>query len=188
MVGAREQIRREIAAQCDRFQALVGRRPAHLNGHLNIHVHPSVLPIVIEAAKARGVPGVRLPREPADAVLAVDPRSRLGTRWNGFIFDRLSARAERRLREAGLRFPVRCHGVLRPFGMDEALVGPLLERLPPGLSEIYAHPGHPFFGEAGGSDDAPCDVETRMLTSGNLRERLEAAGVKIGNWELGTGN
>lgn len=167
----KDEIRRELDAQLERFRHLVGRRPAHVNGHLNIHVHPTVLEIVIDLARAAGVPAVRLPREPAPTIMDLDPRDGFGTRLNGFIFERLSSRAVRLLDEAGIAHAQKCYGVLRPFMMTEALVEGLLERLEPGLTELYFHPGHP----AHGNDDP----ELAALRSPRIRARLQALGIRV---------
>lgn len=170
----RDQIRREVAAQLARFRALVGRRPGHIDGHLNIHVHPTVLPIVVALAREAGIPAIRLPREPAETVLGLDPRDAAATRLTGFIFERLSARAERLYREAGLAYAPRCYGILRPMGMREGFVAGLLERLEPGVTEIYFHPGHPAHGEGGGDDP-----ELLALRSEGLRARLRDLGIAL---------
>jgi hopanoid biosynthesis associated protein HpnK len=172
-VWLRDQIRREVRAQLARFEALVGRKPGHIDGHLNIHVHPTVLPILIELAREAGIPTIRLPREPAEVTLALDPVDAAATRLNGFIFERLCERAERQLRAAGIAHARRCFGVLRPMRMTERLVLELLERAEPGLTEIYFHPGHPHHG------DAPPDHETATLTGAALRERVEALGIAL---------
>ncbi len=171
----RDQVRRELAAQLARFRTLVGRRPGHLNGHLNLHVHPTLLPIVVDLAREAGIPAIRLPREPAEVVLGLDRRAELATRLQGFIFDRLSARAARRFAEAGIAHAGRCYGIHRPFGMTETFIDGLLDHLEPGLTEIYAHPGHP----AHGADDP----ELAALRSERLRSRLAALGIALTTYD-----
>jgi hypothetical protein len=167
----RKRVRADLARQVRKFQDLVGRKPTHLDGHLNLHVHPSVADLVADCAREHGIGAVRLPREPWRTVLELDPRDGFGTRLNGFIFDRLSRRARPLYEAADLAHPHTCYGVLRPFGMTEALVTKLLDRLEPGLTEIYFHPGHPAHGER--------DVELAALTSEGLRRRLRDLGLEV---------
>src|SRR4029077_9315975 len=70
--GGGAQLAREIAAQLDAFAA-TGLSLAHVDGHLNMHLHPMVLPILLELAPRHGIRAVRLPRE--DLVTAL--------RWDG---------------------------------------------------------------------------------------------------------
>src|SRR5206468_2171784 len=56
------RLRREIEAQLAAFAA-TGLRLAHLDGHLNMHLHPMVLPILRELAPRYDIRAMRLSRE-----------------------------------------------------------------------------------------------------------------------------
>jgi hopanoid biosynthesis associated protein HpnK len=58
---ARLQLRDECRAQVERFLA-AGLVPAHLDGHVNMHMHPVVLNILLDLAPEYGVRAVRLTR------------------------------------------------------------------------------------------------------------------------------
>jgi predicted glycoside hydrolase/deacetylase ChbG (UPF0249 family) len=47
---------REILSQWDRFEALTGRSPTHLDAHHNVHRDPLLAPFFIELAQKKGVP------------------------------------------------------------------------------------------------------------------------------------
>ena len=59
---ARQDIRAELEAQVEKMLA-AGVRPWFLNGHLNIHLHPAVWPLVRQLAEHYNIPAVRLARE-----------------------------------------------------------------------------------------------------------------------------
>jgi len=69
--AGRAQLRREIEAQLAAFAA-TGLRLAHLDGHLNMHLHPMVLPILLELAPRYGIRAMRLLREDLGAALRYD--------------------------------------------------------------------------------------------------------------------
>src|SRR3990172_2305607 len=56
------QIKKELEAQIEKFLS-TGLPLAHLNGHINIHVHPTVLGVVLELGERYGVKKIRLPQE-----------------------------------------------------------------------------------------------------------------------------
>jgi len=49
----RAEIKREITAQFEAFEATLGRVPDHIDGHLHTHVLPGIRDIVLEVAAAR---------------------------------------------------------------------------------------------------------------------------------------
>jgi len=50
----REQLRRELASQFEKFHA-TGLSLDHVNGHLHLHLHPTVFAILMENASAWGI-------------------------------------------------------------------------------------------------------------------------------------
>lgn len=135
----REPLRAEVRAQFARFRE-TGLVLDHVNGHLHLHLHPVVLPTVIEEMRKLGARHARLTRDPfwLEARLA-------GGRWlyraaHAAVFFWLARAARRRFEEHGLRHTDRVFGLLQNGRVDEAYVLRLLERLPPGDSELYAHP------------------------------------------------
>jgi predicted glycoside hydrolase/deacetylase ChbG (UPF0249 family) len=135
----RPQLEAEIRAQFERFAA-TGLRLDHVNGHLNTHLHPVVLGILLEHARAWGIRHLRLTRDPfrLNARLA-------GGAWgyrlsHALIFRALSAWARPRLARAGIGFTDRVFGLLQNGRVDEAFLLKLIAQLPPGDSELYSHP------------------------------------------------
>jgi hopanoid biosynthesis associated protein HpnK len=176
--GAAE-LRREIAAQLDAFGA-TGLRLAHVDGHLNMHLHPVVLPILLELAPRYGVRAVRLSREPLAAALRHDRRHAARKIAEGTVFRALAAWAEPRLRAAGIATAERVYGMHQTGHVDEAYLLALLPALPPGVSELYCHPSlgvapalapfQPGYDHAG---------ELAALISPRVRASVEAAGVEL---------
>jgi hopanoid biosynthesis associated protein HpnK len=135
----RDALRREIAAQFDRFQA-TGLPLDHVNGHLNLHLHPTVFRLLLDETAVRRVGAVRLTRDRfwLNARLA-------GGEWpyrvsHAIIFHLLSAGACPALRRRQIRFTRVVFGLLQNGRVDEAFVLRLLPRLPAGDSELYSHP------------------------------------------------
>jgi predicted glycoside hydrolase/deacetylase ChbG (UPF0249 family) len=58
----RDQLRRELAAQFERF-ASTGLPLAHVDGHYHLHAHPTVFRLLIPLAQRYGARGFRLPRD-----------------------------------------------------------------------------------------------------------------------------
>lgn len=136
---AREQIRREVLAQVERFLR-TGLPLDHLNGHLHFHVHPAVMAVLMEVAEDLRVPRLRLPWEPWRLSLTLD-RSGLGRKLGYVLAFGLLARIYRpQLRRRGIFFPDAVFGLLQTGRIHKVYVVELLRRLPPGTYEFYAHP------------------------------------------------
>ncbi|MBI5386640.1 MAG: hopanoid biosynthesis-associated protein HpnK [Verrucomicrobia bacterium] len=135
----RPQLEAEISAQFERFRA-TGLRLDHVNGHLNLHLHPTVFGILMARARDWGVTRLRLTCDPFWLNARLASGEWLYRISHAVIFRLLSARARRVLRRLGLRSPDRVFGLLQNARVDEDFVTGLLPRLPGGDSELYSHP------------------------------------------------
>ncbi|MGH8220746.1 MAG: hopanoid biosynthesis-associated protein HpnK [Steroidobacteraceae bacterium] len=139
---ARPAVRRELAAEIRaQFRAFdrTGLVLDHVNAHKHLHLHPTVLGLILEIGRQFGMRAVRLPAEP---------------RWfarragSGAITSALAAAGlapwlalmQLRLAGAGLGHNDQVFGVAASGAMNEATLLAILERLPPGTTEIYLHP------------------------------------------------
>ena len=177
--GIRDQLKREIVAQLDRFAA-TGLPLSHIDGHLTVHVHPTVLDILIECAASHGIRAVRLPREPLGPALRFD-RSHLGRKlFEAAAFGALSRRAACLLDAADLLHADRVYGLHQTGHVSEDYLQGVMRDLPPGLSELYCHAALP-------DDEAlrwrPADYasadEVAALTSARVRDAVAAGGVEL---------
>ena len=137
--GLRQELRAEIHAQFARFRAS-GLPLDHLNGHLHLHLHPTVFGLLCEDAAQLGLHQMRLTRDdfPLNAQIA---RGRWLYRLShAILFATLATRSRGAFRRLNLRSPARVFGLLQDSRVDEEYVLRLLPRLPPGDSELYAHP------------------------------------------------
>ncbi len=166
---AREQIRREVWAQVERFQA-TGLPLDHLNAHLHFHVHPVVMNVLIEVARTLNVRRLRLPWEPWWRTLPLDPHPLTTKVGYALVFSLFAWVYRSRLVDADIFFPQAVFGVLQTGALNEGYLLRLIDRLPPGVSELYAHPRL----------DTPAGLgELHALTSPRVRERLAARGVRL---------
>lgn len=164
--GLRPQLETEIEAQFDKFEK-TGLRMDHVNGHLHFHLHPVVLPIVIQQAKKRDVKGIRL-------TYPVEVEWKLGTgRWlyrtsHWRIFRTLSNQARVKLRKESMRHTDQVFGLLEDSRVTKDLVRRLLQRLPAGESELYSHPSLDEF-----------EHEYEALVSPATKKELAEQGIEL---------
>jgi predicted glycoside hydrolase/deacetylase ChbG (UPF0249 family) len=130
--GAREWMRREVAAQFARFRAL-GFPPTAWDGHMHLHLHPAVFAATLPVAREHGFVSTRLVREPGPPALLP---------W---IFSLLSRRAEPALRAAGIDFTDAVFGLRKSGRMDLGEVDRALRHATNRSVEIYFHPGAEMF-------------------------------------------
>jgi len=132
----REPLRAEIHAQFEKFYS-TGLKLDHVNGHLNIHLHPTILKIILDNM---GRSPMRLTYDPffLNARLAA---GRWGYRFShAVIYWILSNRARPLLAQRRIRHTEAVFGLLQNGCVDSDYITKLLPCLPPGDSELYSHP------------------------------------------------
>jgi len=138
------QLRAEIHAQFQKFKT-TGLVLDHVNGHLHLHLHPTVFRILMQDADQLGIKRLRLTVDP----FWLNCRLAKG-HWayrclHALIYLVLSGRARPVIRKMGIRHTSRVFGLLQNGRVEESFINRLLPSLPPGDSELYSHPSlHEF--------------------------------------------
>ncbi|MBI1841753.1 MAG: hopanoid biosynthesis-associated protein HpnK [Verrucomicrobia bacterium] len=162
----REPLRAEIRAQLERFHA-TGLRLDHVNGHLNIHLHPTVFSILLEERARWSDAGFRLVRDPLRLNLRIAKGRWVYRGAHALIYGLLSRAATGRLRSRGVRHTEAVFGLLQYPRVDEDYFLRLAPFLPPGVSEIYSHPSLDQFRH-----------EFEALRSPRVRRLLDELGIE----------
>ncbi|MBI5066745.1 MAG: ChbG/HpnK family deacetylase [Deltaproteobacteria bacterium] len=145
----------EVRRQVERFRALRGAPPTHLDSHKHAHVRPDALPAFAAEARALGLP-----------VRSIDEATR------------------RALRAAGLRTSDHFLGdaALRPCWTRERLLAALASLTgAAGVAELMAHPGRTP-SHARTSFGAEREVEREALCDPEARAAAGRAGLRLGTW------
>jgi chitin disaccharide deacetylase len=163
----REQLRAEIHAQFEKFQE-TGLPLDHVNGHLHLHLHPVIFKILMEDSEELGIRHLRLTRD----CLA---RSRKLSRGHWLyrvsyaaIFEVLSNRARKSLKQKQIRHAQITFGLLQNARVDEDYILKLLPKLPSGDSELYSHPSLDEFNH-----------EFDALISPRVKSRVQELGIEL---------
>jgi predicted glycoside hydrolase/deacetylase ChbG (UPF0249 family) len=137
---AAADIERELRTQIE-WALQRGLQPGHFDSHHHIHIHPRIAPIVIRLAREHGVQWVRSAAEglPSPRLLATRPRDAA----RALVISALGAVLRWQLRWAGLRTADHFRGIALGTGFRERDLVQVLRSLPPGLTELMTHPGHP---------------------------------------------
>jgi hopanoid biosynthesis associated protein HpnK len=163
----REQLRAELRAQFHKFKA-TGLTLDHVNGHLHLHLHPTVFGLLMEDAAELGIERFRLTFDPLRLNLHL-ASGRLAYRLlHVLIFHTLSRRARPALTRRGIRHTQYVFGLLQNACVDEPFALNLLEHLPPGDSELYSHPSLDEFKN-----------EFDALVSPRARARVAQLGIQL---------
>lgn len=163
----REQLRQEIHAQFQKFHA-TRLSLDHVNGHLHLHLHPTVFGILMEDAEQLGIERLRLTFDPFRLNLRLASGHLLYRALHTVIFHSLAARARPVLRQRAVRHTRAVFGLLQNARVDEDYVSRLLANLPAGDSELYSHPSLDEFKN-----------ELDALTSPCVREQVKEFGIKL---------
>lgn len=175
---ARAQLAREIRAQLEAFRA-TGLALDHVNAHNHLHVHPTVLRLVLDIGGEYGVRAVRVPFEPPGPSWRALRSHRVRRLLQGAGFGLLAAGMRSRLERQGIVANDYTFGLNDTGAMDEATLLALLEHLPPGLTEIYLHPASRRCPEIDRTmADYDHEGELAALLSPRVRARIAALGVE----------
>lgn len=178
----RKQLHREIEGQMAKFRE-TGLPLSHVDGHLNIHMHPRVFDILCELMPQYGITTFRLSRERLGVDLRISPRRHLGKGADAFIFARLAERCRPRLDRFGIGYAVEVKGLLNSGRMTEEYLLKALDLLQEGVTEIYFHPGcHPDAELARWMPDYRHEDELAALVSPRVREKLAQLGIRLRNY------
>jgi hypothetical protein len=142
-------VRAEVEAQVTKFRKMFRRAPTHLDSHHHVGLHPPVREVVLDIARALGVP-----------VRSQD------------------AAARTRARSAGLRTPDHFFGESGPGAYwSPATTLANLRALPDGVSEFMTHPG--WFDAGLAYSRYGRQRETEMIGLGTPAARAAAAALRI---------
>ena len=134
------QLKREIEAQIKKVLA-AGLALTHIDGHLNIHLHPTIFRILAELMPRYGITTFRLAQERLSHNLRFDRERKFGKRIENMIFSFLTDHARPELDRLGIRYASEVKGVLNSGRMTEEYILKIIDGLQEGLTEIYFHPG-----------------------------------------------
>jgi len=135
----RRQLEAEIRAQFEAFRA-TGLPLDHVNAHNHMHLHPTVLGLVMKVGREFGLTAVRVPYEPPLAswrAARTAPARRL---LASVLLAPWVALLRRRLDRAGLKSNGFTFGLHDTGNMHAALLERFVRRVPDGVTEIYLHP------------------------------------------------
>lgn len=178
----RKKLRQEIEAQITKCLD-AGVELSHIDGHLNIHMHPVVFDILCELMPRYGVKSFRLTRENLAANLSQDRRRIAGKCADAFIFASLARRCRPMLDRLGIRYAAEVKGLLNSGRMTEQYLLRALESVGDGLTEIYFHPGsRPCPTLERRMPDYLHDQELAALTSPNTRQKLAQQEIRLRNY------
>lgn len=163
----RSQLSHEMAAQFERFHQ-TGIPLDHVNGHLNLHLHPTIFGLLTEHHVTWKWSRLRWVRDPFWLNLQL-ASGHLGYRVShAIIFHLLSRKAARVLQGIGAKHTQFVFGLLQNGRVDEEFIRKLLPRLPAGDSELYSH---------------PCleqsQAEFNALVSPSVRDQVEKLGIQL---------
>jgi hopanoid biosynthesis associated protein HpnK len=138
--GLYKQLKREIEAQIERVIDS-GIPLSHIDGHLNIHLHPTVFAFLTDLMPRYGISSFRLSRERLFHNLRFDQQRPFGKSAERVIFGALAGHARPLLDRLGIRYADEVKGVLNSGRMTETYLLNIIDGLDEGLTELYFHPG-----------------------------------------------
>lgn len=178
------QLRMELGAQLQRFSALTGRLPDHLDCHHFVHLYPPFFQVYADLAREHALP-LRVPFPPETAFTQA---ARTLPFLEGFPRDLVRgmiATNSALLKARNLPHPDHFIGTF--FGQAalslENLMA-LLHRLPAGTGELMCHPGYVDEALSASSYGREREAELSLLTHPGIREQVLAMGIELVTFDV----
>ena len=180
--GLYKQLKQEIEAQIQRVVDS-GIPLSHIDGHLNIHLHPTVFGFLTELMPRYGITSFRLSSERLSHNLRFDRQRRMGKAVERIIFGALAGHARPFLKDLGIRYAGEVKGVLNSGRMSEEYILQILDGLNEGVTELYFHPGVlPDREIARRMPDYRHAEELAAITSPRIKYRLAELNIGLENY------
>lgn len=174
----RRQLAAEIRAQFERFRAS-GLTLDHVNTHNHMHLHPTILGLILRIGADYGLRAVRLPYEPFYASWRATGEGLPRRLANDVFLRPLLAAHRRSLARAGVASNDYVFGMNDTGAMVRKRVLAFLTRLPDGISEIYCHPATgPWDGMEKNAARYRYAEELEALTDGTVAETIKRLGIE----------
>lgn len=171
-------LRDEMRAQIELHLKLTGTLN-HIDGHLNFHVHPVIADMLIKFVDEYHVPCIRLPREPVFTTLRLAGDHAPRKLIEAVIFRALARRTRRMIAARGIISTDWLFGLHQSGNLTEEYITCVIDRLRPGLTELYFHPAEDI---GATPPSAQAQREVSILTSSRVRAAIEAARIEITNF------
>ena len=175
--AARQELTAELRAQFERFAA-TGLPLAHVDGHHHMHLHPTVLDLVLPLAEAYGARGIRLPRDDLRLALEYSLEGAGAKILSALVFGLLNRWSQRKLRGRAFVVADRVYGLMQTGRMYEAYVLEVIRRLQVPTAEIYFHPST----AAGGGSLGPKPGDLHTLLSPAMRQAFAERGISLATY------
>ena len=175
----RRQLETEIRAQFDAF-ARTGLSLDHADAHNHIHLHPTILRLMLKTGKEYGLRAVRLPKEPPLRSWRAAGRAPTSRLASAFFLAPWTLLMKRTLRRAGVKCNDYLFGMTDAGAMTEPLLQKILKNLPAGVTELCCHPAVRRSAEI--DRTMPLyrhEDEFRALTGDRLRRTLKEVQVQV---------
>lgn len=176
--GIRKQLEIEIRAQFDAF-ARTGLTLDHADAHNHMHLHPTVLNLMLKAGKEYGLKAVRLPKEPPILSWRASGKFLTSRCASSIFLTPWTFLMKRTLRRAGMKFNDFLFGMTDGGAMTESLTRKILSNLPDGVTEFCFHPATRRSDEIDGTmPQYRHEEEFQALKSESLRQMMEKARIQ----------
>jgi len=182
--SAKPLLEKEMAAQIEKFLS-TGLLPSHIDGHLQLHMHPTILEILLSLAQKYAIPAFRLPREPLAVTLKADHRNPGLKMIYSLIYRWLCTRAEKKLRPLHIASPDRFYGLLACGHMIESYLLKIIDCLEPGVTEMGLHPATAMPSAVRlWAPDYEYERELEALISPEVKRRIQARDIHLANYHF----
>lgn len=137
--AVRRQLALEIRAQFEAFQK-TGLSLDHVNGHNHMHLHPTVLSLILKIGRDFGLKAIRVPYESPWLAWRASRKGFAGKLASSLVLGPWLGLLRWRIKRANLRSNEFIFGLHESGAMRLEVVLRLLEQLPNGVTEMYFHP------------------------------------------------
>jgi hopanoid biosynthesis associated protein HpnK len=169
---AQQELKLEIREQLTKFRA-TGLPMSHLDGHLHLHTHPTIINILAELVPEFGIKYVRLPEEELSLNLAINKKNIITKIIYSQVFKRLKNNALEIFKASKIKHIEKVYGLLETSNINEDYLLRLIPKINNSISEIYSHPN---------LSDIDGQTELNALISSKIKNLIQELEIQLINY------
>jgi hopanoid biosynthesis associated protein HpnK len=178
MPEVKRELEREVRAQFQAFRD-TGLALDHVNAHNHMHLHPTVLGMILNIGKEFGLRSIRVPYEPLLPSLRASGRWSLSRIISWAMLWPWMVLLKHRTQVAGIASNDFVFGFYDTGHMKSDLIRRFIHSLPEGVTEIYCHPATRRSHETASTmPDYEHEEEFRALVSPAVKTALRSCAVQ----------
>ncbi len=182
---AKYQLEKEIRAQFEAFKA-TGLTLDHVNAHNHMHMHPTVLSLILTIGNEYGLTALRIPNEPPLESIIDNKKEKLQRYLRWLFFKPFIARMKKQCDIRSIKYNDTIYGLHDSGHMNLNTLIHIIPHISDGTTEIYTHPATDKWDDIDpAAEDYEFEAEYKALIHARTKRAIEKFDITLSGFNDG---